>query len=881
MPTRLHHRVLAAFRSFFHRRAVENELDDELRFHLEQMEAHEVARGSDPARAHLEAERRFGAFDLVKEACRDMRTLQPLEEFLRDVGFGGRLLARSPVFAVVAILSLALAIGATTVMFSVLNAVLLRPLPYRSPEQLAMLWTVNRGQDVQRRPSYVTVEDWRRLTTSFADMAVLDPVSVTLTEADGAERISVARISPNFFPLLGIQPLQGRHFSDDEAADRQHVALISHRFWQSRFAGSPAALGTSIVLNGLPSRIIGVLPASLEVPFYADVWEPHTMFPDWDTRRANRAEGSWFVVGRLRPDVTLDQAQAEMSAIAPVLDNQLPTADRNRGISVVPLSVYVVGPRSRLALWMLAGAVLCVLLIAAANVSSLSLARSVGRAREIAIRVTLGASTPRIVRQLLAEGMTLAAIACLAGAAVAVAGIGLIRAVGPADLARLNEVSLDLPALGWTLAVSLVTGVLVGLAPALSTLQRNPRLPSQEGGRSVAGGFRARGIRRALVAGEFALAIVLMAGAGLLMRSWWNLVSVDPGFSAGRILSLQLSATALDGSARRLSFYERVLEQIGSLPGIESVGIIGDLFVGGDSERVVTTEGNGRITSERVRLRVDEASAGLFGTVGTPLIRGRFFSIQDGPDAPRVAIVNEAMARRVWPGRDPVGVRFKFGPRDSGNPWVTVVGVVGDMRRQGLETEPIPQVFEPLAQNPSGLETLLVRTSSGDPLTMVPAIRAEIGRLEKRAPVYSVTTVDDRIGADLAQRNFQTSLLMGFSFVALLMAAIGIYGLIHYSVATRTHEIGIRMAIGARAGDIFRMIVREGLQLSVTGLVIGLLGALWVGQAVSTLLFGVTATDPLTLGTVCLLLTAVAGAACYFPARRAMKVSPVVALRQA
>jgi len=863
-----------------HPRRRDADLEEELRLHLE-MAAEDARRRGLPADGAARAARiRSGGARQAMDALRDQRGLPWLDGLMRDVRHGLRMLGRSPVFTAVALLTLALGVGASTAMFSVVNAVLLRPLPYRSPEQLAMLWTGMPGQNLQGRPAFLTAEDWRRHSRSFADMAVLDPAAVTLTDTDGAERISVARVSPNFLPLLGVQPLRGRGFSDEEADQRRRLALISHRFWHTRFGGSEDAIGASIVLDGLPSQIIGILPEGVQVPFDADVWEPHTMFPDWEARRATRGPGSWLVVGRLRPDVTVDQAQAEMSAIARVLDDELPAADRNRGISVVPLNLSVVGSRSRLALWMLTGAVCCVLLIAAANVASLSLARGVGRAREMATRAALGASPARIVRQLLTESVTLAAISGLLGTVLADAGIRLIRTFGPGDLARLNEVSLDVRVLGWALTVSLLMGIPVGLAPAFTMLRRNSRLSREERGRGVSGGVATRGIRRALVVAECALAIILLAGAGLLVRSWLHVGRVDPGFRPERVLSMQMSTTGFGGPAQRASFYDRVLEQIESLPGVENAGIVGDLFISNDAERLVTTDANAGVTSERVRLRVDEASGGFFTTVGTRLLRGRFFSVEDGPDSPRVAIINDAMARRVWPGRDPVGRRFTFGPLESINPWFTVVGVVGDMRRQGLESEPIPQMFEALAQNPSRLGTLLVRTSADDPLTLAGTVRAAVRRVDRQVPLYGVTTLDDQLGAYLTQRRFQTSLLIGFSIVALLMAAIGIYGLIHYSVATRTHEIRIRMAVGAREGDIFRMIVREGLQLSVTGLMLGLVGALWVGRAGSSLLFDVTATDPLTFATVSLLLTTVAAAACYFPARRAMRVAPLAALRQ-
>ena len=441
-----------------------------------------------------------------------------LDDARQDLRYAARALRKSPAFTAAAAATLALAIGANTAMFSVLNAVLLRPLPYRSPEQLAMLWTEDPTQNLREgRSALWDVEQWRSQSQSFADMATFDAVSRTLTGADGAEQIVGASISPNLLSLLGIHPVQGRSFSAEEADERQRLVLISHRFWQTRFAGSHDALGATIVLDGLPSRIIGILPAGFQVArLDADVWEPHT------TRQSVRGREGWFVIGRLRPTVTFEQARAEMSAIARRLNAQLPAAERNREISVVQLSLYMVGPQSRLALWMLGGAVFFVFLIAAANVTSLSLARSVARAREMAIRAALGASAGRIVRQLLTESVLLAAVSGLIGTWLAAAGIRLIRAFGPGNLPRLDEVSLDPRVLGWALVISLLAGILVGLAPAMTALRRDLRPSGEEGGRSVSGGAAARRIRRALVVAEFALAIVLLVGAGLLVRSWWN-----------------------------------------------------------------------------------------------------------------------------------------------------------------------------------------------------------------------------------------------------------------------------------------------------------------------------------------------------------------------
>jgi predicted permease len=867
---------LSRLRALVRSRQMDREIDDEIASHLAEATEEYVQQGLSPEEARYAAQRSLGGVAQTKEMYRQVRSFIWLEELSRDLQYGLRTLRKNPTFAATAAATLALAIGASTAMFSVLNAVLLRPLPYRSPEQLAMLWTEDPSQNLREgRSALWDVEQWRGQSQTFADMATFDSVSTLLTGADGVEQIVGASISPNLLPLLGVVPVLGRSFSTEETEQRQRLVMISHRFWQARFGGSDDALGATLVLNGFPSQIIGILPADFQIArFEADVWAPHP------TRPSERGGQTWFVIGRLRPGVTFDEAQAEMSPVARRLNDQLPAAERNQGISVVPLSLYVVGPQSRLALWMLGGAVFGVFLIAAANVTSLSLARSTARAREMAVRAALGANPGRIVRQLIAESVLLAAVAGLMGTLLAFGGIRLIRAFGPANLPRLNEVGLDLRVLGWALTISLLAGILVGLAPAITTLRRDLHLSSEEDGRSVSGGTSTRRIRRALVVAEFALAIVLLVGAGLLVRSWRYVTSIDPGFRPERVLVMEVSSpAAFNAPALRADLYHRVLEQIQAVPGVESAGITGDLFISNPREQVLTVERDDGTVSDRLQFVRDEVTPDFFKAIGTPLLRGRFFSVGDGPDAPPVAIINDAMARRSWPGRDPVGRRFKLGPQDSDRPWFTVVGVVGDMRRQGLEREPLPQVFESLAQNSPGSVDFFIRTSSDDPMAMAGALRAAVRHVERNAPIYGVAPLEQQLGTYLTQRRFQTSLLTGFSIVALLMAAVGIYGLIQYSIATRTQEIGLRMAIGAQAGDILRMMIGEGLTLCLTGLAIGLVGAWWLGRAGSSLLFGVTAGDPLTFATVSLLLAAVAAAACYFPARRATRIDPMVALR--
>jgi len=863
---------------------MDRDIDEEIASHLAEATAEYIQQGLSPERARVAALRSFGGVTQTKEVYRQVRSFLWLDDVARDVRHALRALRKSPAFMTAAAATLALAIGTSTAMFSVLNAVLLRPLPYRSADQLAMLWTEDLTQNIREgRSPLGDVEQWRTQSRTFADLATFDAMSMTLSGAEGAEQIVGGSISPNLLSLLGVQPAQGRSFSTEDSEQRQRLVLISHHFWQTRFGSSNAAVGATIVLNGVPSQIIGILPAGFRIArLEADVWVPHTTSADRGNSQSGRDGDTqvWFVVGRLRPNIPFEQAQAEMSAIARDLNDQLPVAERNRGISVVPLSLYLVGPESRSALWMLGGAVCFVFLIAAANVTSLSLARGIGRAREMAVRAALGASAGRIVRQLLTESVLLAAVSGLIGTVLAVAGIRLIRAFGPGNLPRLNETSLDLRVLGWALASSLLAGILVGLAPTIATLRRDLRPSGEESGRSVSGGTSVRRIRRTLVVAEFALAIVLLVGAGLLVRSWWYVNSIDPGFRPERVLVMELSSpTTLSIPAQRTDLYDRVLEQIQAVPGVESAGIIGDLFIANTREQVLTVERDEGTVSERLRFRRDEVSGDSFKALGTSLLKGRFFSNSDGPTAPPVAIINDAMARRLWPGRDPVGRRFRLGPSDADRPWYAVVGVVANMRRQGLEREPVPQMFESLAQNPPRSVDLFIRTSSDDPLAMAGALRAAVRRVDKNAPIYGVAPLEQQLGTYLTQRRFQTSLLTGFSVVALLMAAVGIYGLIQYSVATRTQEIGLRMAIGAQAADIFRMIIGEGLTLSLTGLALGLVGAWWLRRAASSLLFGVTASDPLTFTAVSLLLTTVAAAACYFPARRATTVDPIVGLR--
>lgn len=854
--------VAARVRGLFLRRRLERELDDEVRFHLEMQMEDNVRAGMSEGEARRAAMRQFGGRESMKETYRERRGFAPVETTLRDLRYAARMLWKSPAFTVTAVTVLALAIGANTAVFSVLNAVLFRPLPYAAPGELAMFWTEDPLQNRHEgRSSLWDIGEWRRQSQSFVDIASFDTVGMTLTTAEGVEPVLGASVSPNLFGVLGVAPVLGRVFTDAETAQGERLVLVSYRFWQARLGGAASALGASVVINGMPWQVIGVLPAGFQAARTgADVWAAHSM------ERTARGGETWFAVGRLRPGVPMERAQAELGGIARRLNETLPAAERNRAVSVVPLEMYMVGEQSRRTLWVLGGAVFLVFLIAAANVTSLSLARNASRGREMAVRAALGASRGRILRQLLTEGILLGLLAGGVGTVLAYGGILLVRAYGPGNLARLQEIDLDVRVLGWAVGISMLAGVLAGLRPG-----------GDGGGRSVAGGRGIRRTRRALVVADFALAIVLLTGAGLLLRSWWNVSSVDAGFRTERVVTMELGTPpGMDRPEQRAGMYARVLERVRAVPGVESVGIADDLFSENPREHVLTVDRGEGMVSERVRLTQDEVSVGFLSTLGTPLLLGRLFSGEDGPGGAPVAIINEAMARRGWPGLEVVGRRL-----GSDGKWLTVIGVVADMRRQGREREALPQIFVPMAQSAASRHVnLFVRAGAGDPMALTGSVRMAVREVDRNALVYGAVPLEQQLGNYQAQRRFLTSLLAGFSLVALLMAAVGIYGLIQYSISTRTREIGIRMAVGAAAGEIFRMILAEGLQLSLAGLGLGLSGALWMGEAGRSLLVGVAPADPVTLVAVSALLTGVAMAACCIPARRAMRIEPVAALRQ-
>lgn len=872
-------RVFAArLAGLFRRRRRERDLADEVRFHLDMQIDDNRRAGMPPDQARRQALRHFGGIEPMKERYRQRRAVALIETTLQDVRYALRALRRSPSYSATAVSTLALAIGASTLMFSVLNGIVLRPLPYRDADRLVMVWREQPTQNLRHgRSTFQTAEIWRR-AESLSDLAILDPVSAAIAVAGNTEQASLARISANLFPLLGVRAAHGRVFSEDDARGRQRVAVISHALWQRRFGGVEGVVGASIDVDGRTSTVVGVLPPDLAVPLAgADVWEPATLFPDWDARMAAVGPGSWFVIARLTPGTTLERAQAELAAIA-TTNEQIPTSDRRQGVSVTRLALEAVDPTTRLAVWMLTTAAFGLLLIAATNVASLSLARATMRQREMSVRAALGATRTRIARQLLVESLSMATLAGAIGLSLALAGVQAIRTLQPAGLPRLDDVELDWNVVAWAIGLALLCTALIGLMPALTATRRGAR-PLRDQERGNTGSASARRARQIFVVAEFAMAIVLLADGGLLVRSLWSIQHVETGFASRGVLAAQLAVPQLTSSGERTAAYERLVAQVAAAPSVVSVSIIGDFLVGGSAEQVVTAFTETGPRTAILRLRRDEIGRDFFDTVSAPLLKGRLFTAADGADAPPVAIVNQMMAERLWADHDPIGQRFTLGAPDAAVPPFTVVGVVGNLQRQGLDTEPIAQLFEPLAQNPSQHATLLIRTTLDDPTALSNTVRAAVRQVDARTSLYGLGTLDARMDARLAQRRLQTALLLGFATVAMLMAAVGIYGLLHYSVATRTREIGIRLAIGAEPGQIFRMTLFEGLTLSTTGLGAGLLAAMALGHLIAGLLFGVSANDPATLVGVSVLLTAIALVACYIPARRAMSIQPTLALR--
>ncbi len=802
-----------------------------------------------------------------------------MDSILKDLRHAVRQLARNPAFAATALVTLALGIGAVTTVFSVIRTAVLQPAPYPEPDRLVLIWSQNLPAGVaQAGTGYANVVDWRARNRSFTDIAVFDGTTMIAAEPGGqTRRVSAVLVEPQLFAVLGLSPILGRFPTVDEMERREALAVISHETWQ-RMGGRDDVLGRRLEIDGNLFTICGVAPPGFDYFNHdTELWLPLSFARAWETERLNRGMESLRVIGRLAPGVTLDAARAEMRAIAGALEQEHPADNRGLGVDLVPLSLYLAGPRLRVALALLAGAVAALLLIACSNVANLLLVRGLARQREFAVRLSLGATRGRLVAQILAENLVLGLLAAALGAGLAWLALPVVRAFSPADIPHLAQLELDAPLLAVSTLVSLGCTVLFGLAPAFNATRRDPLAMLRDGGRGTTEGRGGRRVRAGLVVLEFALAAGLLAGAGLLLTSFARLLAVDPGFRPEGVLVASSRYPLPRPLAEVAPYFQRLQERVGALPGVLSTAVTEDVLMGPKREQSVIIEEPGAQAPVEFKLPagVDSVTPGLFETLGIALRRGRLLDEHDRADGQRVVIINEYLAQKLWPGQDPIGRRLRT---DRDGPWMTVVGVVADVRRQGPDRAPIAQLFRPFAQRPSRGFALVVRTA-GDPASLIATVRSAAQEIDRGVPEFSISTLERNMRQQTAPQRFNTSLLGAFAALALVLACVGIYGLMHYSVARRAHEIGVRMALGADPADVRRMIVREGLGLAATGIGLGLVAAFIGFGGISSLLFEVNARNPLIYAGAAAVLLLVAFVASWLPALRASRIDPGRSLR--
>jgi putative ABC transport system permease protein len=804
-----------------------------------------------------------------------------LDTLWKDIRFGLRTLAKNPGTTLAALIALALGIGANSAIFSVVSGVLLNPLPYPEPDRLTVVMMKNPTAGFPRfSVSLADFEDLRRQNRSFQGLVAYAGRRFNLTGSDRPEALRGAGVSADFFHTLKMEPALGRGFRPEE--DRlggERVAVLSDGLWRRRFGADPGIVGRTLMLDGEPRTVVGVAPPGTGLPLRGEIWVPLAANPAEESRGAHHLT----VLGRLKPGVTLARARTELAQIAARLERQYPDSNAGWGTVVLPLGEFAV-EEVRASLLILLVFVSFVLLIACADVANLLLARVAAREREIALRAALGASRARLVRQVLTETLILFLAGGALGLLLAGWGTRALIALDPDGIPRAQEVHLDGRVLLFTLAVSLGTGLLFGLIPALTGAGRRLSESLKEGGRGMAGGVRGRLVRNFLVLAQVALTLVLLLGAGLLIQSFARLQAVDPGFRPAGAIAAQLALppAKYGKPERQIAFYRGLLERVRALPGVEQAGLIYPLPLG-DSDLVFAFSVAGRPApppNAVPNANARTASPGAFQALGIPLRRGRLFDERDTPSGMPVVVVNETMASRVWPGENPLGKRIAFGdPKDPKLQWSTVVGVVGDVRHEALGKEAGSEVYLPQFQQPIPYAVLVVR-GGGDPARLAAPVREAVKSLDPDLPVDKVTTLRDVVAASLAQSRFKAVLLALFAGLALVLAVVGVYGVVSYSVAQRTHEIGVRMALGAGRDSVLLLVVRQGMTQVLIGLALGLAGAWYASRLLAGEIYGLSVTDPLTFVAMPLALGLVALAANYFPARRATQVDPLVALRR-
>ncbi len=803
-----------------------------------------------------------------------------MDALIKDFRFAIRMMRKNVGFTLVAVLAFAIGIGANTAIFSVVNAALIRPLPFKDSDRLVVLWgNVMRTHLERRGTSLPDFVDWRKQSRSFDDMAAWWDANFTMYGTDEPERLHGEIISPSYLRLLGVEPGLGRAFRPEEdlSLTAQPVAMLSYGLWARRFGGDPAVIGRTINLDQRVFTIVGVLPPDFRgLSDNAEIWIPTSAIPGLKDSLGDRGSRGFPALAKLKPGVSIRQAQAEMDTVAKALEGAYPLTNEKRGVEIATLSSETFGD-IRPALLVIMAAVGFVLLIGCANVANFLLAKAEARQREIAVRTALGASRARLLQQLVTESVVLSLTGAAAGVLLAMWGVQVLTNASPVTLPSFVKPHMDLTVALFTLGISLATGVIVGLAPALhANAGRLYEALKEASGRSSDGSARQR-VRGALVIGQVALVLVLLVGAGLLIRSFQRLSRLDPGFKPDHLLSLRIGLPGDRSEAQVIASSRLIIERVKSLPGVQSVALGSDMPLSGiESAIFYTAEGQPPVTVQNVpRAYIHRATPGFFSTLGIPFVRGRDF-LPNETDG--VVIVSENVVKRFWPGQDAIGHRIKGGRADSKNPWLTIVGVVAETKYRGLPNNPTgdPDLFFPFASRSRSV--LLVRTID-DPSSVAGALRAELRSLDKSMTIFDITPMMESVATQMARSRFTSWLTGVFSAVALLLAAIGIYGVMAYSVSRRTREIGIRIALGASKTDVLGVVIGRGMALVGIGIGIGLAAAFAVTRSLESLLFGVTTTDPVTFAGVTLLLTAVALLAMYLPARRAASTDPIEALR--